>query len=165
MTTLWMRPTTFSQFSQAEEHDVAWNEQPLSLPLRSNGVLHHIARSPKHDIKNKTWTIKATGFQFADVPNTITGVEVKITAKRGGRARDDAVTLCYEDEVIGENKASKEVLPQITYGGSGDTWSAKVLTKEMIEDPSFGIMIRFRAHPEWPHRTYVQIDSVEMRIH
>ena len=165
MTTLWKKPTLISQFSTAEDQDIPWDTNPLSLPLQLNGTLKHISRSPKHDIKNKTWTVKATGFNFDDLPNSINGIELRLTVKRGGRARDDFIELCYEDLPIGENKASKEVLPTITYGGNTDIWAIDNVSKEMLENPSFGIMMRFKAHPDWPHQTNVQIDSVEMRIH
>lgn len=175
MTTPWTLPNTFFQYAEpgAETAHTAWNDQGNFQDLLDSGVrsietigaLEHIARSPKHDIRNKTYYLRATDFDFYNLPNTVSGVELRITARRYGRATDETVYLCYNDKDIGKNKATLDLNPIKTYGGNSDLWDVESLPLATIQDPSFGVIIRFQAHPHWPHRSPVSIDSVELRIH
>lgn len=174
MSTEWTLPTLFEQYAEsgAEEFHLQWDDtnnfseliNPRGVALPAKGVLFHIARSPKHDLKNKTYYLKITGFNFQNIPEIISGIEVKLIARRHGRATDDAIQLCLDGKDIGDNKASLLVEPEKIYGNSTDLWNTQ-LTPAMVNDPSFGIIIRFQAHPRWPHRDPILIDAVEMRIH
>jgi hypothetical protein len=175
MTTPWAFPSNISQFSEsgAEEIHISWNdannlEEIKSLDSRSiqsNGSLYHIARSPKKDLKNKTYFIRATGFNFQNLPNVLSGIELKINTRRYGRATDDTIQLCLNGSDIGDNKATLEIKPEKTYGGNIDLWSTENISIDNVRDPTFGITIRFKAHPNWPHKDPIMVDSVEMRIH
>lgn len=175
MTTAWTLPTILTQFAEegAEDKHISWDDSTNLEALKNsdgrsvqtNGTLDHIARSPKHDLKNKTYYIRATGFNFVNLPQTISGIEVKVNARRYGRATDDTIQLCYNSENIGENKASITIKPEKVYGGGTDIWSVESLSNSIVTNSSFGILIRFKAHPNWPHRDPVLLDSVEMRIH
>jgi hypothetical protein len=46
-----------------------------------------------------------------------------------------------------------------------DTVSLSNITKQIIEDPSFGVVLRFKSHPEWPHSDPMDLISVQLRIH
>lgn len=175
MTTLWTTPRTISQYAEQDSEDihVRWDDSNGFVDLMSaneQGVgtldsLYHIARSPKTDLTNKTFYIKATGFNFSYIPDEISGIEVRVKMNRRGRVTDDTVQLCYEDNVIGENKADLTILPVKVYGGSNDTWHITSVASIDLTSGLLGVILRFKAHPKWPHRDAAFIDSVEMRIH
>lgn len=175
MTTLWATPTIISQYAEqtAEDVHVRWDDSTGFNDLKSTneqGVgtllpLYHIARSPKTDITNKTYYIKATGFNFLNVPDVISGIEVRVKMQRRGRVTDDTVQLCLGDNLLGDNKADLIVLPIKTYGGETDTWGIQSLNSIDVTNGMFGVILRFKAHPKWPHRDSAIIDSVEIRIH
>jgi len=173
MTTEWTLPTIFSQYAEegAETAHVAWdgNFDALrnldSRSIQSVGTLIHIARSPKLDIRNKTYYIRATGFNFRNLPNILSGIEVRLNSRRYGRATDDVVQLCLDEEFIGENQATESIAPQKIYGGTDLLWSTQNLSLADIQNETFGIVIRFQAHPHWPHKDPVLVDAVEIRIH
>jgi hypothetical protein len=174
MTTSWTLPNTILQYSEpgAEQAHVSWDDSDNFNQLRnsdgrflqSNSYLEHIARSPKTDIKNKTYFLKLTNFNFSQLPDLISGIEVRLRARRYGRATDDTIQLLLNDEVLGDNKATLSINPEKIYGGTSDIWGSS-LTLADITDSSFGILIRFKSHPDWPHRDPILVDSVEMRIH
>lgn len=173
MPTLWTSPTAVIQYPEAggEPTDTAWdtanNLQELtsvgSGSLQSLGYLFHSSRSPKLDVKNKTYFLQTTGYNFQNLPRTLSGIEVRLTARRYGRATDDTIILCLGGNSVGENHAVSEVSPQIVYGNGTDLWNTN-LTIGDIQDPTFGAIIRFQAHPTWPHKDPVLIDAVEIRI-
>lgn len=172
MTTSWTLPTNVIQYAEngAESAHISWNyiDNIKDLDNRSahsNGTLSHIPRSPKIDIRNKTYYIRATGFNFQNIPDTVAGIEVRLNARRYGRATDDTIALCLNEAAIGDNHATLPISPIKIYGSSSDLWGSTNLTLSNIQDPSFGIIFRFQAHPNWPHRDPVLVDSVEMRIH
>lgn len=172
--TLWTYPSVVTQYAeQGFDHaHIPWDEENNFDSLKrldgrmtsSIGFLEHIARSPKHDLKNKTWFLQATGFNFKNLPNIVTGIEVRLTANRNGRATDDAVQLCLNDLPIGDNKATILIDNEKLYGGTNDLWNVENITLASVTDPSFGVIIRFQAHPHWPHKNPVFIDAIEMRI-
>jgi hypothetical protein len=174
MTTAWTLPTIITQFAEpgAEEAHIEWDDSTNleallnsdGRSIQTNGSLQHIARSPKHDITNKTYYIRATGFNFSQLPDSLTGIEVKLQSRRYGRATDDTIQLSINGNEIGDNKADRIIKPEKIYGSETDTWASELSISDLT-DPSFGITIRFRAHPDWPHKDPVLVDSVEMRIH
>lgn len=174
MTTSWTLPNTISQYSEegAEQAHVDWDNSDNFNQLKnsdnrflqSNRALEHIARSPKADLKNKTYFLKITNFTFNQLPSSLSGIEVRIKARRYGRATDDTIQLVKNDTVIGDNKASLSIHPEKLYGGVSDLWGTN-LTISDITDSTFGILIRFKSHPDWPHKDPILVDSVEMRIH
>ena len=179
MTTAWTLPSTVIQYAEADTH-IAWNAKNLSSLIspgsnKAEAVapLFHIARSPKYDLTNKTWYIELTGFDFNNVPNTISGVTAKIQMDRGGRVVDETIMLTYQGEMIGTNMSAGIIdpltgasllAPLTVYGGSADMWEIPNLTKAMVEDASFGIVIRYQSHPYWPHKTVPAITSVQLQI-
>jgi len=175
MTTAWTLPTIVTQYVEpgGEESHIPWNEIDGFSALKTldarniqtQGALQHIARSPKHDITNKTYYIRATGFVFRNLPETVSGIELRLTTQRYGRATDDTVELCLNGENIGENHATLHIAPIKIYGSSSDVWKADTLTIDDVKDSTFGIVFRFKAHPHWPHRDPVMVDAVELRIH
>lgn len=175
MTTNWISPNHIIQFAEigAEEVDVAWDnssefKQIITKDRRSlptTGQLVHIARSPKNDIKNKTYYLRCTDFKFDQLPNIISGIEVRINVQRFGRAMDDTIQLCLDGKELGENQADTELLLEKIYGSSTSLWGLETFAKQDVENLTFGVSLRYKAHPNWPHSSAVLIDSVEMRIH
>jgi len=173
MPTRWTSPTNIIQYPEAggETIDTSWDTKnnfreliyPSTGSLQSRDFLFHSARSPKLDNRNKTYFLQITGFNFQNLPGTLSGIEVQLDARRYGRAQDDTIMLCLGGTGIGENHAGTEISPQITYGSSTDLWKTN-LTIVDIQDPTFGVIIRFQSHPTWPHKDPVLIDSVQLRI-
>jgi len=174
MSTPWALPTNISQYAEtgAEDSHVSWLEVDnfsaiKTLDLRSvktSRDLVHIARDPRHDITEKTYYLKITNFNFYNLPQTLSGIELKISMNRFGRITDDAIHLCLNNEIIGENQASLILDPIKIYGNSTELWNTN-LTITDIQDPSFGCIIRFQSHPKWPHKCSAFIDAIEIRIH
>jgi hypothetical protein len=175
MITEWRNPRLVSQYSEsnAETIHIKWDDSNGYAGLRSSngssvgtlGKLIHIARSPKPDIVNKTYYIKMTNYSFTNLSNTINGIELKLLSKRVGRITDDTVSLTYNNQLIGENQARLEINPTMYYGGPLLLWGVSNITKQIIEDPSFGVVLRFKSHPEWPHSDPMDLISVQLRIH
>jgi hypothetical protein len=174
MTSSWTNPTVITQYPEpgAESVDVSWKDyeffnlaNPGSQRVGLNGTLLHIARSPKYDIMNKTYFVRATGFNFNNLPNQISGIEFRFTADRAGRITDDTIQLCLGEELIGVNKANLILDPIKIYGSDSDMWENESLIIENITDPSFGIVIRLKSHPQWPHKDTAFLTALELRIH
>ena len=175
MTTAWTVPTDIIQYAEpgGESVHIPWDDSRGFDVLKSTDVrgvrsigrLSHIARSPKHDILNKTYYIRATGFNFYNLPAVLSGIELLLLVTRYGRATDDTIELVLNGESLGENQASSSISPEKIYGGPSNLWNAKNLSIDDITNPTFGITIRFRSHPHWPHRDPVIIGGVRLRIH
>jgi hypothetical protein len=174
MTTNWTLPRTISQYAEpgGEDGHVTWLEVDNFNSLkafdgksvRTTRDLIHIAREPRHDIKEKTYYLKITNFNFINLPETVNGIELKISMNRSGRITDETIQLCKNDVIIGDNHASLNLDLIKIYGSETDMWGTN-LTMQDIQDPSFGIVLRFQSHPNWPHKNSPLVDSVELRIH
>lgn len=168
MTTNWTSPTIITQYAEDESH-IIWNTNFNSLTAVSSGLslstpLQHISRQPKNDIKMKTWYLKATNFNFQNLPETVKGIKFRFSVNRGGRVFDDTIQLSFNGELIGENKCVRTVNPVQIYGGENDLWNIENISN-IINDPSFGIVIRLKSHPDWPHKTTPILKGLELQIH
>jgi hypothetical protein len=168
MTTEWTSPNTLTQYAEDESH-ISWNTNFESLRTQIGGVslikpLQHISRQPKNDIKMKTWYIQASNFNFQNIPEVVSGVSFRFSVNRGGRVFDDTIQLTYNNELIGENKCLRTVDPVQLYGGPLDTWTIENLNS-IIQDPTFGIVVRLRSHPDWPHKTTPILKGLELQIY
>lgn len=172
MATLWALPSNFYQYSEggAEDVDASWNEADFIdarlYDKKSLGItkqLYHISRSPKTDLTNHTYFLRATGFKFINLPPSLSGIEVMINARRAGRIMDHTVQLCKNGELVGENLASMNIDPEKTYGGPEVLWGTNLTLADI--DENFGIILRFKAHPKWPHRDSIFIDGLKMRLY
>lgn len=166
MTTLF--PKNFSQYAEEEGEDIhiKWNESKFTLlcNLETEGTLAHFSRSPKHDKVNKTYYLKAQDFNFSSLPEQITGIELILKTDRKGRITDDTIQLLINDQPVGDNKSNLNLDPIKTYGGSNDLWGLENLNGNEITN-TFGVLMRFRSHPHFPHRDGMYIRSIELRIH
>lgn len=172
MSTNWALPRTISQYAEAgaESLHVRWNENFTSLnsvngkSIKTARDLVHIARDPKHDILEKTYFLKLTNFNFENIPTTLSGIELKLTMNRYGRVTDDTIQLILNDNIIGDNFANESLLPISFYGDLTEKWNTS-LSINNVRDSSFGVIIRFKSHPFWPHKSSPYIDGVELRLH
>jgi hypothetical protein len=177
ITTLWMTPSIVSQYAEPEAElvDVRWDDTDNFSSMnyvdgryvKTVGDLVHISRSPKTDIITKSYYLKIQGYNFSNlssIMSTITGVEARITAKRAGRIMDETVALCIEDTIKGENQAGLLLDPVTYYGSSDFLWKTKGITVDQVMDPTFGIIVSFQGHKEWPCRDFILLDCVEVRI-
>jgi len=178
ITTLWMTPTIVSQYAEpgAESVDIRWDDSDNFSSMdyvdgryvKTMGDLVHLNRYPKGDIITKSYYLKIQGYNFSNLDsmmNSITGIEIRITAKRAGRIMDETVALCINDELKGENNAGLLVDPVTYYGSDSFLWKTKGITVQEVMDPTFGSIVRFQGHLQWPHRDAMMLDCVEMRIH
>ncbi len=175
MATDWFNPQIITQYSENDAEDVhlRWDETNSFAGLRSAngtsvgtiGQLKHIARSPKPDITNKTYYLKMTGYIFTNLPDIVSGIELELKSKRAGRVTDDLISLTYNNELIGENQARLEINPIMYYGGVDSLWGLNGVSNTIIQNSSFGIIVRFKSHPQWPHNDPMDLISVRLRIH
>lgn len=174
MTSNWSLPNEVSQYAEsgAEDAHVAWQEENNFSALKNidgrsiktTRDLLHIAREPKHDIREKTYFLKITNFNLRDLPDTISGLELKLTMKRFGRITDETIQLCLNNQLIGDNQATLDLDPIKVYGSETNLWNT-TLTSTILQNPTFGVVLRFQSHPRWPHKTGVLIDAVEIRVY
>ena len=174
MTAVWTPPSLISQYAEtsAEDIHIPWNALEFSAVsafdqqrLGLNGVLSHIARSPKHDTLSKTYFLKFQGFNFNNLPNSISGVELKLCADRRGRVTDDTVQLIVNNTAVGSNKANLNLDPIKYYGSATDKWEVPSLSKADLVNSNFGLLLRFKSHPKYPHSDPAFINSIELRIY
>ena len=168
MTTIWTLPTTITQYAEDPSH-IEWDTNFDKVTTLFSGVslskpIQHISRQPKNDIKMKTWYIQATNFNFQNLPDTISGIAFRFNVNRGGRVFDDTIQLTYNGGLIGENKCVRTVDPVQVYGGATDLWNVDNISS-LIQDSSFGITIRLKSHPDWPHKTTPILRGLELQIY
>ena len=172
MSTLWSYPNKFFQYSEdgAQDVDASWDEgnfvESRLADKRTLGIskpLYHIARSPKPDLRNNTYFLRLTGFNFVNLPATLSGIELKINARRAGRILDDTVQLFLTDSLVGDNLATLTSDPEQIYGGSASLWGTSLTIADITLN--FGVVLRFKAHPRWPHKDSIFIDSIGLRLH
>lgn len=167
------------------EQGISWFIPSLSLinfkdrknistqePLRSKVITSY---STTNLYTSATNQLIAKNF-LANVSGNILGVKVNIESNRVGRITDKTIQLCYQEQLIGDNKAIIETvinsygLKEFTtgnnvqsYGGATDTWNA-TLSDTMINDQSFGVIIQFSSHPFYPHTDFVYVDAISLEI-
>jgi hypothetical protein len=159
-----------TQSSEDPTYDVDWYISPKSI--HTNKDVHHLVNTAVGGIRNKTFKLHFSNFNVDNsVPNVITGIEVILKTRRNGRVFDDIIELSRGGHTISENKTSYEtdgydhlkVNDIMIYGGRGDIWGLDTLaTRSLVTDPEFGITLRFQAHPHFPHRSGMQVDSLQI---
>lgn len=174
MTTPWTSPNTISQYAEtgAENIHVSWEEIDNFSALKSFNLknikttkdLVHIARDPRHDILEKTYYLKITNFNFINIPSILNGIEMKLSMNRFGRITDDEIYLTLNNVTIGENMANLDLSPIKIYGSDTDKWNTTLNILDVL-NTTFGVIVRLRSHPQWPHKCSALIDAIEIRLH
>lgn len=163
MATQWIKPKEVFQYAETggESVHIPWDFTSIStagiLPIKLNGTLQHIARSPKPDKVEKTYYIKFSNFPFTNIPEAIQGINVRLNASRNGRITDDTVQLVSHQSIISDNAANLVVENSKIYNFP--------VTYNNIFNSNFGVELRFRSHPSWPHNETIVINSVEIQLY
>jgi hypothetical protein len=174
MTSNWTLPTSVTQYAEidAENIHVSWltDNDFHSIKNRDNKFvktsrdLLHIAKQPKHDLVEKTYFLKATGFNFTQLPEIVSGIEMRLTMNRHGRISDETIQLCLNDQTIGDNQAKLKLDPITIYGTETDKWGSGMDIFD-IQNNNFGVLLRFQSHPNWPHKCSAFLGAIEIRVH
>jgi hypothetical protein len=175
----WYTPTIINQDFTDSPPYVTWqgDNGGLGFPMAITKDLIHIANSGgpgpmMTDIRNKTTMLTFTGFNITDVPDTITGIEVKLDIQRNGRIADEFVGLCYGEGLVSRTKVdySQDLEGHLihfnknVYGGETDMWEAEI-TPADLQDSNFGVMLRLQSHPFTPHRCGCRIYGIALRYY
>lgn len=164
MPSSWTYPSIVTQFSDSEHH-VRWlnvGDNFTSLnQIRTERDLLHISNPTANDLRETTYYLLFRGWNWEDLPETISGLEAMINVKRIGRITDDTIQLYY-NQAIGDNKANSEISDEKTLGTSTDTWGYQ-LTSAMLQDNNFGLLLRLKSHPSWPHKATPNVTHIQIR--
>jgi hypothetical protein len=172
-------PNTVNLSSEDPDNEITWITTPTtSLGFLMNArwgtirPLLHRSNPATGDLRDKTWTITCTNFNMTTLPDVITGLQLDLSGQRNGRIIDETIQLTYQDQAIGDNnflyvldsEGHFYLNNQTTYGGPTDTWGV-ALTPEMLQDPSFGIILKFQSHPYYPHSCGMFLDTVLFTVY
>lgn len=171
MFTEWRYPRVVGQYAEHESH-ISWEGVANLADLKNSDGrfiktsrdLVYIANPTVNNIRSTTWFLTATDFNFGNIIQPITGIEVRLSSRRGGRVTDETIQLVHAGEMIGDNQATASLEMMKVYGGANSVWGLDIIDSEMIQDPSFGITLRFQSHPYWPHKESMLVDSVTIRV-
>ena len=164
------RPTLVEGL-QFGETEIGWLGS-LDTLFRTDGQLTHLSNPACGDLVTRTQALMFTHFQIIGLPEIISGVELIIKTRRNGRAVDEQIQLVLNGQPIGKNNfnydpdedGNLKVLDTTVYGSSTDTWGVE-LTSEMLQDPSFGVILKFQGHPYFPHRSNMILEHVSLTIY
>lgn len=173
MTSNWALPRTVEQYAEPEyetihvpwvnENDFASLKNLDGKSVKTSRDLIHIARDPRHDVLEKTWFLRLTNFNFDFLPNSVAGIQLRISINRNGRISDDTIQLCLDQQLIGKNQASLELDQIAVYGGENTLWNTNI-TMSDVQKSTFGVVLRFKSHPSWPHKSSALIDAVQLKV-
>lgn len=170
-------PSSVQQVSDYPDQEIGWVPQNtthlnylLNARWKTVRDLAHLSNPATGDLRNKTYALYCTGFNIP--PIEINGIELTVSAQRNGRIVDDTIQLTYQNDPIGVNNFTYDtdseghllLLNQTTYGSPTDLWGATV-NSEIVQDPSFGVILKFQSHPFYPHRCGMFLDSVAITIY
>lgn len=165
--------------TQDPENEISWNTTPSRdvnslLEKRWSTVksLKHIANPATGNIRERTTSLICTNFQIDNLPESISGLELKLVAQRNGRIADEIIQLTYQGQAIGKNnfvyltdsEGHLKITNETFYGGPSDLWEAEI-TEDMLRDPSFGVILKFQSHPYYPHNVGMILDSVSLTVY
>jgi hypothetical protein len=136
--------------------------------IQTSKSLTHIANPTRGPKLDKTFYLKCTNFQIDTAPSDITGFSLSLKTQRHQRIVDDTIALIYDDKIISKNKTNLSTRAEghlrnendQGYGGLTDLWGIKNFTPSMLEDPSFGVLLRFSSNPLYPHRDGMMIYQI-----
>ena len=167
MPSQWFYPSAASQYTESHTHN-SWvgidSDFNYINDVRTTLDLTTIDNDVIKNMKTKTYYLVFTDFKISEITYPINGIELFVNIRRGGRITDDTISLYYNNDVLGTNKATAELNDIKTYGSSTDLWDAQSTAKEVLEDTSFGVLLRYQSHPFWPHRTTPNMQHVQLRI-
>ena len=164
---------------QPTEFEITWRNTPVASSPGIAGSRYQTVKSLSHlsnpacgDIRSSTQALEFINFNITNPPAVISGIVLHVNTQRNGRATDEIIQLTYQGELIGTNHVNYYTDTEghltldnfATYGSSTDNWGVD-LTPEMLQDPSFGVRLKFQAHPYYPHSSGMFIDSVALTVY
>ena len=172
-------PNTVTPSSQFPDQEIAWRATPVTelgylLGQRWGTVseLVHLSNPATGDMRNKTWFLTCINFQITGITDPINGIQLDISGQRNGRIVDEVIQLTYQGQPLGDNnfvyltdsEGHLKITNHTTYGGPTDTWGATI-TADMLQDPSFGVILKFQSHPYYPHKCGMFLDAVSLTVY
>lgn len=172
-------PGSVEIVSDDPTNEISWKTTPTSeLGYLLNArwatlrALQHRSNPATGDLRDKTWKLVCTNFNMVNLPDVITGLQLDINAQRNGRIVDETIHLTYQGQEIGNNnflyvldsEGHFYINNQTSYGGKTDLWGAE-LTPTILQDPSFGIILKFQSHPYYPHSCGMFLDRVSFTVY
>jgi hypothetical protein len=133
--------------------------------------LRHISNPASGNLRDQTYALVCTEFNIPSL-DEVNGIELRVVGQRNGRIADETIQLTYQDSAFGDNNFNYETdgegrLPLFNdtkYGGPTDLWGTDI-TPEILQDSSFGVILKFQSHPYYPHSTAMLIESVSLTIY
>jgi hypothetical protein len=177
-----MATTYYPQLVQGlppTEFEITWRTHPsgpfesiAGLRYQTASHLIHLSNPACGDLRSSTQALSFTNFNITGVPEVISGIVLQVNTQRNGRATDEIIQLTYQGVAIGTNHVDYYTDTEghltldnsATYGSSTDTWGVD-LTPAMLQNPSFGVILKFQSHPYYPHSSGMFIDSVSLTVY
>jgi hypothetical protein len=188
-------PRSIVQYAEYPELNVSWTNNQADTTIVDNALynladptagagnrnvlttvkpLTHISNPTRGPKLDKTYYLKCTDFKIGNLPNTITGIRLRISSQRNQKIVDETVCLIYDGEIISENKTNLSAGPysidghmkienEAYYGGDTDLWGANI-TKSMLQDSKFGVLLRFSSNPMRPHKEGMLIYQITLEV-
>jgi len=187
-------PKTIVQYAEYPELNISWTnnfntdivDNPsynFATPGQNSGStnvlstvkpLTHVANPTRGPKLDKTYYLKCTNFGVNSLPDTITGITLTLNTQRNQKIVDETICLLLNDQIISDNKTNLSAGPYsidghmniqniATYGGPNDMWGTN-LTKTMLMDPSFGVLLRFASNPMYPHKEGMLLYQITLEI-
>ncbi|PIQ35906.1 MAG: hypothetical protein COV32_00385 [Candidatus Yonathbacteria bacterium CG10_big_fil_rev_8_21_14_0_10_43_136] len=169
LTTAQVYPTLGTSVSESPWSNNGW-ATPTNIYSDDSATANVTPAS--YDTGDRTYVLKATGFDFSAIPDgsTINGVTARVNAFYRSGQGSGSIDLCQLLDVsrakVGTNQCSTAVALTtntgtiITKGSSADTWG-NTLTTAWVKDPDFGIAIGVLATA---YNADVDVDYVTLEI-
>lgn len=125
--------------------------------------IYRIAMRDRYVRANSANQLWCTDFNFSNL-GIITGIELRLVTSRLARIQDYLISLIYNNQLIGENKANDFAENDQIYGSSTDLWNTS-LTSDEIESSSFGVAIELGPNKRFPHSDIGYVNSVQLKIY
>lgn len=125
--------------------------------------LYYISGVTNVSYRNSAAQVWVTNFNFENL-GTIVGIEVQLVTQRLSRIQDKIISLCYQGQIVGENKFNLNAENDQMYGSNIELWG-RTWTSEEIEDPTFGVVIELQPHLHYPHSEPGLIDFIAIKIY
>lgn len=178
-TTQYHSPTLITQISPSDE-SISWvntdqirsPDTTILYPTNSTQAgffstttteIYRVAMRDRIVRTNSVNQLWCTDFNFSNL-STVVGIELRLVTSRLARIQDYLISLIYNNQLVGDNKANDFAENDQIYGGEFDMWNSSLTTAE-IESPSFGVAIGLGPHKKYPHSDIGYINSVQLKLY
>jgi hypothetical protein len=168
MPSKWFYPTIVTQHGEVPKH-IPWygtDDDFTEINLvTTQKDLTTVSNDLIRNMRTKTYYLNLSRFELEDLPTPIVGIELFVNLQRQGRITDETVVLTYNGEKLSSNKANKDLDNIKTYGSSTDLWNIPETILPLITDSNFGLLLRYQSNINWPHRSPVLMEHVQIRFY